>query len=93
MAEQMRAIAIADQSRRQSEAQAAAERARALADHRRGGGVHGARDRGGRAQQADQLIAAAQEAERDSTRLLIAASADKRAAAERAEATRLDRAR
>jgi uncharacterized membrane protein YqiK len=36
-----------------------------------------------------QLIAAAQEAERESTRLLIAAGADKQAAAERAEAAKL----
>ncbi len=89
MAEQMRAIAVADQSRRQSEAQAAAERARALAITAEED-VFTARELAV-AERSKQvhLIAAAQEAERDSTRLLIAASADKRAATERAEATRL----
>jgi uncharacterized membrane protein YqiK len=89
IAEQMRAIAVADQSRRQSEAQAAAERARAIAIAAEEE-VFTARELAvaERSKQV-QLIAAAQEAERDSTRLLIAASADKQAAAERAEAAKL----
>jgi uncharacterized membrane protein YqiK len=89
IAEQMRAIAVADQSRRQSEAQAAAERARAVAIAAEEE-VFTARELAvaERSKQV-QLIAAAQEAERDSTRLLIAASADKQAAAERAEAVKL----
>ena len=89
IAEQMRAIAVADQSRRQSEAQAAAERARALAIAAEED-VFTARELAvaQRSKQV-QLIAAAQEAERDSTRLLIAASADRQAAAERAEAVKL----
>jgi uncharacterized membrane protein YqiK len=89
MAEQLRAIAVADQSRRQSESQAAAERARALAIAAEEE-VFTAREVAvaERTKQV-QLIAAAQEAERDSTRLLIAAGADKQAAAERADAARL----
>jgi uncharacterized membrane protein YqiK len=89
IAEQMRAIAVADQSRRQSEAQAAAERARAVAIAAEEE-VFTARELAvaERSKQV-QLIAAAQEAERDSTRLLIAASADKQAASERAEAVKL----
>jgi uncharacterized membrane protein YqiK len=89
IAEQMRAIAVADQSRRQSEAQAAAERARAVAIAAEEE-VFTAREIAvaERSKQV-QLIAAAQDAERESTRLLIAASADKQAAAERAEAAKL----
>jgi uncharacterized membrane protein YqiK len=89
MAEQMRVIAVADQSRRQSEAQAAAERARAVAIAAEEE-VFTARELAvaERTKQV-QLIAAAQDAERESTRLLIAADADKQAAAERAEAARL----
>ena len=89
IAEQMRAIAIADQSRKQSEAQAAAERARALAITAEEE-VFTVREVAvaERSKQV-QLIAAAQEAERDSTRLLIGARANKQAAVERAEAATL----
>ncbi len=89
MAEQTRTIAVAEQSRRQSEAQAAAERARAVAIAAEEE-VFTTRELAvAERSKKVQLIAAAQEAERESTRLLIAASADKQAAAERAEATRL----
>ena len=89
MAEQTRTIAVAEQSRRQSEAQAAAERARAVAIAAEEE-VFTARELAvAERSKKVQLIAAAQEAERESTRLLIAASADKQAAAERAEAARL----
>jgi len=89
IAEQMRAIAVADQSRRQSEAQAAAERARALAIIAEEE-VFTAREVAvaERSKQV-QLIAAAQDAERESTGLLIAATANKQAAVERAETARL----
>lgn len=89
IAEQMRAIAIADQSRKQSEAQAAAERARAVAIIAEEE-VFTAREVAvaERSKQV-QLIAAAQEAERDSTVLLIGASANRKAAVERAEAARM----
>jgi len=89
MAEQTRTIAVAEQSRRQSEAQAAAERARAVAIAAEEE-VFTTRELAvAERSKKVQLIAAAQEAERESTRLLIAASADKQAAAERAEAARL----
>jgi uncharacterized membrane protein YqiK len=89
IAEQMRAIAVADQSRKQSEAQAAAERARALAIAAEEE-VFTAREVAiAERSKRVQLIAAAQEAERDSTRLLIGTEAEKRAALDRAEATRM----
>jgi uncharacterized membrane protein YqiK len=89
MAEQTRTIAVAEQSRRQSEAQAAAERARAVAIAAEEE-VFTTRELAvAERSKKVQLIAAAQEAERESTRLLIAASADKQAAADRAETARL----
>jgi uncharacterized membrane protein YqiK len=88
IAEQMRAIAVADQSRKQSEAQAAAERARAAAIAAEEE-VFTARELAiAERNKRVQLIAASQEAERDTTRLLITADAEKRAAADRAEAAR-----
>jgi uncharacterized membrane protein YqiK len=88
-AEQLRAIAIADQSRRQSEAQAAAERARATAIAAEEE-VFTARELAiAERTKRVQLIAAAQDAERDTTRLLITAEAEKRAAADRADAARM----
>ena len=88
IAEQMRAIAVADQSRKQSEAQAAAERARALAIAAEEE-VFTAREIAiAERSKRVHLIAAAQDAERDTTRLLISTEAEKRAALDRSEATR-----
>jgi uncharacterized membrane protein YqiK len=89
IAEQMRAIAVADQSRKQSEAQAAAERARALAIAAEEE-VFTAREIAiAERSKRVHLIAAAQDAERETTRLLISTDAEKRAALDRAETTRM----
>ena len=89
IAEQKRAITIAEHSRMQSVAQAAAEIARAEAVSAeeqvfttREVAVADRRKR-------IELITASQEAERSSTKILIEARANKEAATERAEASRL----
>ena len=89
ISEQQRAIAVAEHSRLQSVAQAAAETARAEAVSAeeqvfttREVAVADRRKR-------IELITASQEAERSSTMMLIEAKAQKEAATERAEASRL----
>jgi uncharacterized membrane protein YqiK len=90
LAEQRRAIAVAEQSRAQSEAQAAAEQARALAISAEEG-VFTAREVAvAERRKQIELIAAAQDAEQSSTRLLISSRAEREAAETRAEATRLE---
>lgn len=89
LAEQQRAIAVAEASKSQSVAQAEADRARAeavSAEER----VFSARE----VEQAErrkqiELIAARQEAERETIRLRLLAEAEKVAAADRADALRL----
>ncbi len=89
LAEQLRAIAVAEASKKQSEAQTEAElaRAKAVAAEER---VFSARETeiAERRKQID-LIGAAQEAERDGIRLRLGAEAEKAAAADRATARRL----
>jgi uncharacterized membrane protein YqiK len=90
LAEQDRAIAIAERSRAQSEAQAAADtaRAKAVAAEEK---VFSARETEiAERRKAIELIAAAQDAERDGIRVRLTAEADKDAATDRAEARRLD---
>jgi uncharacterized membrane protein YqiK len=86
IAEQQRAIAIAHQSKAQSEAQAAADRARAdaVSEEEK---VFTAREveMANRRKQID-LIGAAQEAERDALRITTAALAEKTSAADRGAA-------
>ena len=88
LAEQQRAIAIARESKAQSEAQAAAETARALAvsaEER----VFTAREvEMAERKKAIDLIGAAQAAERDALRLTSAAQAEKAASADRGAAIR-----
>ncbi len=88
LAEQQRSIAIAQTSKAQSEAQAAADGARALAVTAEEK-VFTARETemAGRRKQIE-LIVAAQEAERDALRLKIAAEAEKLAADDRGAALR-----
>jgi uncharacterized membrane protein YqiK len=89
LADQERAIAVASQSRAQSEAQAAAEtaRAEAVAAEER---VFTAREREmAERRKTIELIAAEQDAERDSIRTRFLAEAERVAAADRAEATRI----
>jgi uncharacterized membrane protein YqiK len=90
LAEQRRAIAVAEQSRQQSEAQTAAEEARALAISAEEG-VFTAREVAvAERRKQIELIAAAQDAEQASTRLLISTRAEREAAETRAQSTRLE---
>lgn len=89
IAEQLRAIAVANESRKQSEAQAAADvaRAEAVAAEER---VFTAREvEVAERRKAIELIAAAQVAERDALRLTSAAEAEKTASADRGDAVRM----
>jgi uncharacterized membrane protein YqiK len=88
LAEQQRAIVVAEQSRAQSEAQAAADlaRAKAAAEEER---VFTARETEmAERRKRIELIAAAQEAERDALRIRISAEAEKAAAGDRGAAVR-----
>jgi uncharacterized membrane protein YqiK len=90
LAEQQRAIAVAEQSKAQSEAQGAADlaRARAVAEEER---VFTARETemAERRKRID-LIGAQQEAERDAVRVRIGAEAEKAAAGDRGAAVRAE---
>ena len=89
IAEQNRAIAVAEHSRRQSEAQASAETARALAIAAEES-VFTAREVAvAQRHKQIELIAASQDAERNSTRLLIEAKTEKEAAIDRGAARRM----
>ena len=89
LAEQARAIAVAQQSKAQSEAQAEADEARALAvatEER----VFSAREREiAERRKQIELIHATQEAERQGIAIRLAAEAEKRAATDRAHAQRI----
>ncbi|MBL8379525.1 MAG: flotillin family protein [Burkholderiales bacterium] len=90
LAEQQRAIAVAEQSRAQSEAQAAADQARAhaVAEEER---VFTVRETEmAERRKRIELIAAAQDAERDALRVTVAAEAEKAAAADRGHAIRME---
>jgi uncharacterized membrane protein YqiK len=90
LAEQQRAIAVAEQSKAQSEAQAAADlaRAKAVSEEEK---VFTARETemAERRKRID-LIGAEQEAERDALRVRIGAEAERAAATDRGAAVRLD---
>ena len=88
IAEQQRSIAIAEQSRAQSEAQAAADRARAVAVSEEEKVFTVRETEMANRRKAIELIAAAQEAEREATQLRIAAEAEKLAAEDRGAALR-----
>ena len=87
-AEQQRSIAIAQQSKAQSEAQAAADAARALAVSEEEKVFTVRETEMANRRKAIELIGAAQEAERDALRLTIAAEAEKLAAGDRGMALR-----
>jgi uncharacterized membrane protein YqiK len=90
LAEQQRAIAVAEQSKAQSEAQGAADlaRARAVSEEER---VFTARETEvAERRKRIELIAAAQEAERDALRVRIGAEAEKAAAGDRGAAVRAE---
>ena len=88
LAEQQRAIAVAQQSKAQSEAQAAADRARALAVTEEEKVFTARETEMASRRKGIELIAAAQDAERDALRLKVAAEADKLAAEDRGLAVR-----
>ena len=88
LAEQNRAIAIAEQSKAQSEAQAAADRARATAVTAEEKVFTARETEMATRRKAIELIVASQEAEREALRLKIAAEAEKAAAEDRGQALR-----
>jgi uncharacterized membrane protein YqiK len=88
LAEQQRGIAIAQQSKAQSEAQAAADTARALAVTAEEKVFTAREIEMAQRKKAIDLIAAAQAAEREGLRLTMAASAEKAASADRGAALR-----
>ncbi|MBV8185700.1 MAG: flotillin family protein [Alphaproteobacteria bacterium] len=88
IADQQRSIAIAEQSRAQSEAQAAADRARALAVAEEERVFTVRETEMANRRKAIELIAAAQDAEREALSLRIAAEAEKAAAEDRGLAMR-----
>jgi uncharacterized membrane protein YqiK len=90
LAEQHRAIAVAEQSRAQSEAQAAADQARALAAAEEERVFTARETEMAERRKRIELIAAAQEAEREALRLTVAAGAEKAAAADRGAAMRAE---
>jgi uncharacterized membrane protein YqiK len=90
LAEQQRAIAIAEQSKLQSEAQAAADQARALAAAEEERVFTARETEMAERRKRIELIAAAQEAEREALRLTVAAGAEKAAAADRGAAMRAE---
>jgi uncharacterized membrane protein YqiK len=88
LAEQQRAIAVAQQSKAQSEAQAAADRARAIAAAEEEKVFTARETEMAMRRKAIELIAAAQEAEREALRLKMAAEAERLASADRGAALR-----
>src|SRR6476660_1886760 len=88
LAEQQRAIAIARESKAQSEAQADAETARALAISAEEKVFTAREVEMAERKKAIDLIGAAQDAERDALRLTSAAQAEKAASADRGDALR-----
>src|SRR5262245_6928846 len=92
LAEQQRAIAVAAQSKAQSEAQAAADKARALAAAEEERVFTARETEMAERRKRIELIAAAQEAEREALRVRVAAEAEKSAAADRGAAVRAEAA-
>jgi uncharacterized membrane protein YqiK len=88
LAEQLRAIAIAEQSKAQSEAQAAADQARALAVSEEEKVFTARETEMATRRKTIELILAAQEAEREAVRLQVGANAEKLAAVDRGLALR-----
>ncbi|WP_022728897.1 flotillin family protein [Fodinicurvata sediminis] len=88
LAEQEKAIELAEKSKAQSEAQAAAELARAKAVEAEEKVFTAREKEQAERRKAIELVLAAQEAEREGIRLRSAAEAEKQASSDRAEATR-----
>jgi uncharacterized membrane protein YqiK len=90
LAEQLRAIAVAEKSKAQSEAQAAADHARALAVTQEERVFTARETEMAERRKAIDLIGAAQEAEREALRLKVSAQAEKAAAGDRGAALRME---
>jgi uncharacterized membrane protein YqiK len=90
MAEQQRAIAVAGQSKAQSEAQALADQARAKAVQEEERVFTVRETEMAERRKAIDLIGASQEAEREGIRLTMAAAAEKSASADRGDAVRAE---
>jgi uncharacterized membrane protein YqiK len=90
LAEQARAVAVAEQSRTQSEAQAAADQARALAVTAEEQVFTARETEMAQRRKSVELIVAQQEAEREAVKLTVAAGAEKTAAADRGAAVRAE---
>jgi uncharacterized membrane protein YqiK len=86
----LRAIAVAEKSKAQSEAQAAADEARALAVKQEERVFTARETEMAERRKAIDLIAAAQEAEREALRLKVSAQAEKSAATDRGAALRME---
>lgn len=89
LAEQDRAIAIAEKSRAESEARAQADKARAEAVKAEEEVVTVRETQRAERQKAVELVAAKQAAEKDAIAITVAADAGKKAAADEAEAVRI----
>ncbi|MCW8037780.1 flotillin family protein [Acinetobacter entericus] len=89
LAEQIRAIAIAEKSREESEAKAQADRARAEAVKAEEEVITVRETQRAERQKAVELVAAKQAAEKDAIAITVAAEAGKQAAADDAEAIRI----
>lgn len=89
LAEQDRAIAVAEKSRAESEAKAAADRARATAVKEEESVVTVRETERAERAKAVELIAAAEAAQKDAIAITVAAEAEKQAALDKAEATRI----
>ena len=88
LAEQVRAIVVAEKSKEQSEAQAQADDARAKAVQAEEKVVTARENEVAERQKGIELIEASKEAERQAISITVAAQAEKQAAADRAEAVR-----
>lgn len=89
LAEQIRAIAIAEKSREESEAKASADRARAEAVKAEEEVITVRETQRAERQKAVELVAAKQAAEKDAIAITVAAEAGKKAAIDDAEAVRI----
>lgn len=89
LAEQDRAIAIAEKSRAESEAKAQADKARASAVREEESVITVRETERAERAKTIQLIAAAEEAEKEAIALTVAADAEKQAALDQAEAVRI----
>lgn len=90
LAEQDKAIAIAEKSKSQSEAQAEADKARALSEQARERVITARDEEVATREKMIELIEAAKKAERDAIAITVAATAEKNAATDLADAIKIE---